>query len=350
MNEQIKNRDLAQAEFVRIEVFNEELNKLEKLGILKLAEEQKNAINNYYENLISSLKQKFDIDLGKGQKQLSWGMKIASFFASLALAAAIFFFCYQFWGFLPIFGQIIILIISSFATTFTALYCADKGEIYFAKLLGFIAIICFILNVSLLGRMFNLTASPTIFLLAAIFALILAYATDARLLLSTAIWAWAAWLGAETGTFYGIYWLGFGEYPELFFPTALSLFLISLIPQHKYADFPKTYRIWALLFWFLPVLLLSHWGRGSLLALEYKTCEYLYQILGFLSAALLIFLGIKKDWGETVKTSVIFFTIFLYTKFFDWCWDWMPKYLFFLLIGLFSLYVLFLLRRLRSKK
>ncbi len=32
-----------------------------------------------------------------------------------------------------------------------------------------------------------------------------------------------------------------------------------------------------------------------------------------------------------MNTGNVFFTIFLYTKFYDWWWDWMPKYLFFLL-------------------
>ena len=43
----------------------------------------------------------------------------------------------------------------------------------------------------------------------------------------------------------------------------------------------------------------------------------------------------------------VFFTIYLYTKFFDWWWEWMPKYLFFLVVGLVAVLLLSVLRRLR---
>jgi hypothetical protein len=41
--------------------------------------------------------------------------------------------------------------------------------------------------------------------------------------------------------------------------------------------------------------------------------------------------------------------VFLYTKFYDWWWEVMPKYLFFLVLGLSALLTLFVLRRLRSE-
>jgi hypothetical protein len=45
---------------------------------------------------------------------------------------------------------------------------------------------------------------------------------------------------------------------------------------------------------------------------------------------------------------VTFFLIFLYTKFFDWWWNWMPKYLFFFVLGLTAVLFLVTLRRLRA--
>ncbi|MGH7164243.1 MAG: DUF2157 domain-containing protein, partial [Nitrospiraceae bacterium] len=38
----------------------------------------------------------------------------------------------------------------------------------------------------------------------------------------------------------------------------------------------------------------------------------------------------------------------LYTKFFDWWWDWMAKYLFFLLLGLIAVLLLLVFQRLRA--
>jgi uncharacterized membrane protein len=44
----------------------------------------------------------------------------------------------------------------------------------------------------------------------------------------------------------------------------------------------------------------------------------------------------------------VFFVIFLYTKFFDWWWESMPKYLFFLILGLLAILFLLVIRRLRG--
>ncbi len=48
-----------------------------------------------------------------------------------------------------------------------------------------------------------------------------------------------------------------------------------------------------------------------------------------------------------VNTGVVFFVIFLYTKFYDWWWDLLPKYLFFLILGLTAVLVLLMMKRLR---
>ena len=42
------------------------------------------------------------------------------------------------------------------------------------------------------------------------------------------------------------------------------------------------------------------------------------------------------------------FCIFLYTKFYDWWWDWMPKYIFFLVMGLAAVLLLVVFKRLRG--
>ena len=62
----------------------------------------------------------------------------------------------------------------------------------------------------------------------------------------------------------------------------------------------------------------------------------------------MIWLGVRRDWSEVVNTGLTFFVIFLYTKLFDWWWASMPKYLFFMLLGLTAVMILLILRRLRS--
>ena len=49
-----------------------------------------------------------------------------------------------------------------------------------------------------------------------------------------------------------------------------------------------------------------------------------------------------------VNTGVTLFVIFFYTKLFDWWWDTMPKYLFFLVLGLTAILLLVVFKRLRK--
>jgi uncharacterized membrane protein len=77
------------------------------------------------------------------------------------------------------------------------------------------------------------------------------------------------------------------------------------------------------------------------------TIEHAYQSLGFMLSALAIGLGVRRQWRDTSNAGVAFFVIFLFTKFYDWWWEVMPKYLFFLILGLTALLALVVMRRLR---
>ena len=137
--------------------------------------------------------------------------------------------------------------------------------------------------------------------------------------------------------------------PENFFPAAIFFFFLpALIHFRRYPDFAQVYRYFGLLAVFLPVLVLSHWGSGSYLDLDPRLVEGVYQTAGFALGAGAVWLGGRQDWPETVNVGIVFFVIFLYTKIYDWCWAIMPKYLFFLVVGLVSVLILIVLRRLRS--
>ena len=108
----------------------------------------------------------------------------------------------------------------------------------------------------MLGQIFNITPSENAFLIWAVFAFLLAYATDARLLLGMGIILLASFLSAKTGTWSGSYWINFGERPENFFPAALILFFIPLLPHNRFSGFAAIYRVFAMLLFFIPVLIL----------------------------------------------------------------------------------------------
>ena len=344
---QLMSKAEAQRRADQIGCFQAELKAVE--NVIRLTESQRSAIAAYHQRLLADLSSTFDIDAGLREKQLSLGMKIASFLGALGLAASVFFLFYQFWGRISTNLQVGILITAPVLGLAATMFAARREKTgYFSKLLGLVNLACFILNLSLLGLIFNITPSANAFLVWAAFAFLLAYAADARLLLAAGILCFAGFLSARMGTWGGCYWLNFGLRPENFFPAAFILFLIPAIPHYRFSGFAVIYRVFAMLLFFLPVLVLANWGRVSYLDLPHASVEVLYQITGFVFSAAAIGLGIRKSWSEVVNTGNVFFTIFLYTKFYDWWWDWMPKYLFFLVIGLTAIVMLLIFKWLRN--
>lgn len=342
----------AQKRIDQIRAFEEELKIIESENILSLDDEQRSKIETFHSSFIARMASDFGIDSDHGEKQLSLGMKIASFIGAIALAASVFFVFYQFWGVIPTSVQVIILIASPILGALATMYAVYRDASgHYAKLVGMVTFACFVLNLSMFGQMFNITPSDNAFLVWAIFAFLIAYASDSRLLLAAGIICLACFLSARMGTWSGYYWLSFGMRPENFFPAAILLFLTPfLFSQKQFSNFDITYRVFAMLLFFIPVLILSNWGYGSYLNFSSDLIEGVYQTTGFAVSAAAIWLGIRKNWSEVVNTGNVFFVIFLYTKFYDWWWDWMPKYLFFLIIGLTAVLFLMIFKRLRHFK
>jgi hypothetical protein len=345
---QINSKTQAQRRVDQIGSFQAELQLLEQQAVLSLDNQQRQALKQYHGELLARLETDFDVDSSVQEKRLSLGMKVASFLGALGLASSLFFLFYQFWGHLATWLQVGILVAAPFTGLAVTIYFVHREKTgYFSKLAGMATIACFVLNLTMLGQIFNITPTPNAFLLWAGLATILAYAIDARLLLAAGILSFAAYLSAKVGTWSGCYWINFGERPENFFPAAVLLFMIPVIPHLRVSGFAVTYRVLAMLLLLLPMLVLANWGRVSHLPLETETIEEIYQIAGFMVSAALIWLGIRWGWQDVVNTGTVFFTVFLYTKFYDWWWDWMPKYLFFLVIALVAILMLLVFKRLR---
>jgi uncharacterized membrane protein len=340
----------AQQRADEIRIFRKELNRLDTEGVLQLADTQLAAVSAHHEGLLADFAQSFDIDRDMRSKQMSWGMRIASFLGALALAASVFFLFYQFWGRFTGTAQAAILIGASLGMFALMVWIQGRDASgYFTKLAAMVAFACFMLNVAMLGQIFNITPSDKALLPWAVLALLLAYTCDLRLLLAAGIICIIVYTAARFGTWSGMYWINFGERPENFFPVSLLLFFFpQWVPHRGREDFAPVYRVFAILSLLLPVLILSNWGYISYLRWPADIIENFYQVLGFALSALLVWLGLRRQWGEVVNTGVTFFVIFLYTKFYDWWWETMPKYLFFLVVGLTAVLFLFILKRLRQ--
>jgi len=340
----------AQQRINQIDAFYQELGCVEKEEALQLDEEQKSILHAYHHKLKRELKEEFDVDTTAASKQLSIGIKIASLFGALAISASVFFLFYQFWGYIATPLQVVVLFTAPLVTLGLTYWLSQKDEYqYYSKIVAFISLSCFVLNLSMFGQLFNMEQTPNAFLAWSVFGFLLAYLSRAKLLLFFALVALLNFMAMKFGTWSGMYWIHFGERPENFLIPALVIFALPLKVTHRrFADFDMIYRIVGLIAWFLPVLILSNWAYGSYVDIDRDLLEGLYQVLGFGSAGLFIWLGIKKHWQDTVNTANVFLILFLYTKFFDWWWDWMPKYIFFFLLGVIALLMLMVFQRLRK--
>ena len=342
------SKQQAQSRVEQIKAFNLELALLEKEHVLNLPKESKSQLTAYHDDLVIQLANTFDIDANPSDKQLTIGMRVASFLGALAFAASIFFLFYQYWGHFSVPVQTMVLITAPVISLgLTWLFFEKESSGYFAKILELVTVVCFVLNLSMLGQIYNITPSPNAFIIWSALALGLAYKTNSRLLLTLAILFFAGFLSARVGTWFGIYWLSLGARPESFFVPAAILYWFGHRRQLHFESFAVIYRVLGALLVLLPILTLAHWSGGSYFKFSNGTIEIIYQLVGFLMSAGLIWYGVKQGWKESINTGCIFFTLFLYSKFFDWWWDWMPKYVFFLVVALSSVLLLLVFKRLR---
>lgn len=341
----------AQARADQIRAFGAEQKILQARGLLSLDDEQSRAIHAYHQHLLRELQQQQDIDLTERARHLSLGTQIVAFLGAGAFAASVFFLFYQYWGFFNQLQQVSMLIAAPVLTLFAAAWIKQRDSSgYYAKLVAIISFVCFVLNLVMLGSVFNITPSPNAFAAYAVYGFLLAYLFHARLLLVAALATSFMFIAAKTTHWIGgLYWVSLWNYPENFLLPALAFFAVPFFKsQDRYIGFAMIYQIIAACAFFLALLMLSHWGRGSYLDIDANLIEGIYQMLGFITSAALIVLGLRIHNGQLMLLGNIFFALFLCSKFFDWWWDWMPKSLFFLVIGLTAILALTIFNRLRK--
>jgi uncharacterized membrane protein len=346
----ISSRGDAQRRVDDIRTFRDELARVESDGVLRLDDAQHAALARHHDALLASLQAGFDVDRTPRAKQFSLGMRVASFIGALALAASVCLLFYNVWGGLSTLVQVLVVVGCAFAS-FALTLVVDRRDPtgYFTKLAAMVAFACFVLNVAILGQVFDITPSDTALLPWAAYAMLLAYTFELRLLQVAGIVCLVAFVAARTGTWGGMYWLDVGQRPENFFPAAIALFLVPhFLDQRRFPGFAAAYRVSGMLALFLPMLVLANWGGASYLDLGHKLVQGLYQTLGFAGTLACAWLGTRRDWPAVTNTGVTLFVIFLYTKFFDWWWLWMPKYVFFGVMGLAAVLLLLVFKRLRG--
>ncbi len=350
--EGVANRPQAQRRVDRIRTFREELERLLAEGALELTVEQKQRLDQHLDSTLKELATRFDVDTTETQKRFSWGVRIASTIAGLALCAAVVLFCYRNWGLLILPVQIAILVAAPLVLIAAMEYSSrrDRG-FYYTVVLGIVAFAAAVLNLNALGAMFNLTGSPYAFLVWAVFGVALAYAYGIKLLLAAGLVCAIIFANGVMLQLAGLHWAASESRIEnVILAGAAVLAAPAIIRHRKLDDFPWTYEVVGLTAVLLAVLVGSLNGDLTYLPFAKRTVEIGYQLIGLAVAAVAMWQGVVRRKPAVLNIGAAAFAIFLYIRLYQWWWDWMPKYLFFLSIGLIALAFLYLFQRIRTRR
>jgi len=341
----------AQRRADRIRAFREELAELEREGVLTLDAAQRAALESHLQRTVAALAERFDIDASESQKQISWGLRIVATLGGLALSAALVLFFLRIWGLLSTPAQVAVLVVTPLVLLAATEFAARRERtLYYASLLSLAAFGGFVLNLIVLASIFNLTSTSGAFLAWGIFALLLAYAYGLRLPLTAGLFCLICYVAANFCSWAGWSWASLPEKPETFLFGGLIVVAAATGRfQRRYTDFGWVYRVMGLITVFIAILVLSESGGHSLLPMREPVVEPIYQVVGFGTAGLATWLGIRARLASVANMGAAFFALLLYLRFYHWWWAWMPGYLFFLLISLVAIGLLVLFQRLRAR-
>lgn len=335
----------------RIRTLRQELASEEMQSVLALTPEQRSRFDEWSRAKLAALSQQFDIDTTASQKRVSWAMRIASTLGALALCAAVVLFFTRYWGYLDTPVQLAIVILTPLLLLAGAEVAARRERTpYFTGLLALVALASFILNLAVVGSIFNITSTEGALFAWGAFAMVLAYRYGLRLMLALGLVLVMSYIAAAYTAKMGYHWLDFYDRPEHFLLLGLFVFAVPFYWKHsRNTGFPPVYRLIGSLTFFIAILSLAEWGVPSYLPWETIGIERFYEIAGLIISTAAIWWGIVRNWNGLVNTGAAFFIIFLFTRLYHWWWDWMPRYLFFAVIGVLGIALVLAFRRVRGR-
>jgi uncharacterized membrane protein len=345
------SRKGAQKRVDRIAVFKAELAELEREGGLTLTPEQRSGLNTHWDRLLSVFREEYSVDATDSARRVSWGMRVASLLGAAALLAAAILFLHRVWGNVPTPVQVLILTAAPLVLLGgTEIAYARRTDLYYVGLLALAAGVTFVVEMSALGTVLNLTDSPQVLLAWGVFALLVAYAYGLCLLLGTGLVLLNVWSAALVLHLWGYHWVAFLDTAQLLLPGAVLVYCIPWLTKGcGPGDFDFVYRLCGAGVGLVALLQLSFAGDLCCGALPPDTVAASYQILGLLLSAAVVFHGLRLGRAGLVNFAALAFIVFLFVRLHSWWWSWMPKYLFFLMIGLIALGLVLVFRRIRSR-
>ena len=357
-----RSKDDAQRRADQIAAFRAEVRELEREGAT-LDPRQLEAVAAHQDDVLRALARDFDIDRGEREKRMSTGMRLASVFGAGALTAAVVSFVYRIWGSLSTGPQVALLTAAPLVATL-GMIVAGRFERtrYVSSIFAIVACAGIVLQTVMFGTLFNVRSTPHLVAVWAAFALAVALPWRFGVLFAFGVAAAMVYIAAIAADLAGYYWMAVLERPELVaLPAALLLIAFSRLKPTtsslKVAGIRITVPMelvpWArgvlLLIVLGTILVLSATGAVSLLPFDEDAIKIAYQLVAVAASIVTLGLGLRQGLPEVVAIGSLFTGVFLLLRFVDWWWDWMPKYLFFLILATVALAWLWGLRLARRR-
>jgi hypothetical protein len=174
-------------------------------------------------------------------------------------------------------------------------------------------------------------------LITSLVVLVTSYQLRLKTLVYLGLFGLCNWFGGCTGYWTGCYWLYMRD-PLIFVPFGAGLiFVAHLIGKYDKRDLKQPLEIVGILTLFLALLILSIWGytfgAEDFFSDKADIAPVWFIIVMTLSCMLFIWLGIKWERKLFFNVGVTFLAIDLYTRFFEVFMDWLPRSLFWLILG-----------------
>ncbi len=348
---QTLDKQNAQKRVDRIASFRVELAELELEGGLALTPQQRSQLDAHLAGLLASFRLRFGVDATESARRVSWGMRVAFLLGGAALMAALILFWHRIWGILPVVAQVLILAAAPLGLLAGAEAAfARQVDRYYVSLLALAAGVTFMMELGTLGLVLNLADTAQALLVWGMFAVLVAYAYGLRLLLGAGLVLLCAYTAALLLSAQGYYWAGIMQTAQLLLPGALLLYGIPWLTRGRGPhDFDFVFRMCGAGTGLCALLVLSTSGDLCCGSLNPSLVEGFYQVVGLLLGAGVVFHGLRLGRGGLVNLGAVAFIVFLFIRLHSWWWNWMPKYVFFLVIGLIALGLLLVFRRIRTR-
>ncbi len=333
----------------QILAFREELTALEAEGIIAHDDAALAPIYAHHDALLATISAREEVDLTRGEARLSTGMRIATVLGAAALSAAWGFFVAAAWDDLGRGARLALVIIPPILLTLGTAYAARRETSgYVANIVGTVAAIALGVNLVALGVLYDLPDSRRLFLAVGAYAMLLAYGYGLAMPLLIGIAGLGGWMWSLAAIPQGRWWDGVFGQLEFLALLGLGAMLMPLMTRKGPASFTIVWRavgaagvVFALLFLGLTADASFFDGAND------DVVEGIYQLLGGVAFTVMVWQGLVRDRTELVRAGTIGLALLLMFRMVDWFWDWIPKWLFFLVVGGIAFGALLLLRRLR---